>query len=162
MVPEITLLATFLAAFIILRLKHQENRYAQAARIAMAAMLFVTGGAHFGFAKGMAMMLPEIVPFKLGLVYLTGILEIAAGIGLLIPAMARKTGWWLIAFFVCITPANVYAAMHHVNLQTATNDGNGPEYLWFRIPLQLFFIGWLYFSAVRPAAMPRVAARHLV
>lgn len=160
MVPEITLLTVFLVALIILKLKFHENRFAQAARIGMAAMLFVTGGAHFGFAEGMAMMLPEAVPFKLGIVYLTGVLEIAAGIGLLVPGMAKRTGWWLIAFFVCITPANVYAAMHHVNLETATNDGNGPAYLWFRVPLQLFFIGWVYCSAVRPAQVPR-AARHL-
>ncbi len=157
MVPEITLLAVFLLSLIVLRLKHGEYRFAHAARIGMAAMLFVTGGAHFGFAKGMAMMLPEAVPFKMGIVYITGILEIAAGIGLLIPRMAARTGWWLIAFFVCITPANIYAALHHVNLQTAGHDGNGPEYLWFRIPLQFFFIGWVYFSAIRPYKVPRLA-----
>lgn len=153
MVPEITLIAVFLLSLFILRYRHGEFRIAQSARIGMAAMLFVTGGAHFGFARGMAMMLPEIVPFKLGIVYLTGVLEIAAGIGLLLPGMAKRTGWWLIAFFVCITPANIYAALHHVNLETANYDGNGPAYLWFRIPLQLFFIGWVYFSAIRPATV---------
>lgn len=155
MVPEITLLAVSLIALIILKLKFRENRFAQAMRIGMAAMLFVTGGAHFGFAKGMVMMLPEAIPFRLGIVYFTGVIEIAAGIGLLIPAMARRTGWWLIAFFVCITPANIYAALHYVNLQKASFDGAGPEYLWFRLPLQLVFIGWVYFSAIRPGAVPR-------
>lgn len=161
MVPEITLLAVSLFALLLLKWRHREFRFAQAARIGMAAMLFVTGGAHFGFAKGMAMMLPEAVPFKMGVVYLTGILEIAAGIGLLIPKMAARTGWWLIAFFVCITPANIYAALHHVNLETAGYDGNGPAYLWFRLPLQLIFIAWVYYSAIRPATVPRVAG-HLV
>jgi len=52
-------------------------------------------------------------------------------------------------FFVLILPANIHAAIHHVNLETATNDGNGLNYLWFRIPLQVFYIAWVYFFAVK-------------
>ena len=39
--------------------------------------------------------------------------------------------------------------MNHVNYETGASDGNGMKYLWFRIPLQVFFILWVYWSALR-------------
>jgi hypothetical protein len=44
-------------------------------------------------------------------------------------------------------PANIYAAMNHIDYETGENNGKGPAYLWFRIVVQLFFIAWIgYFS----------------
>src|SRR5690606_38325732 len=87
--------------------------------------------------------------FKEETVYLTGVVEIAAAAGLLVPRLRRLTAWLLIVFFILVLPANIYAALEHVDYQNATFDGQGPSYLWFRIPLQLFFIIWIYFSAIR-------------
>jgi uncharacterized membrane protein len=42
-------------------------------------------------------------------------------------------------------PANVYAALHHIDYEKATTGGKGPGSLWFRVPLQFFFIAWVYF-----------------
>ncbi|WP_331145734.1 hypothetical protein [Hymenobacter sp.] len=57
-------------------------------------------------------------------------------------------------FFVLILPANIHAALHHINYQKGTTDGPGPRYLWFRIPLQLLFIAWTwYFSVHLPTAL---------
>jgi uncharacterized membrane protein len=144
--PEIVLIVVFTISLLVLKKTHDRIELAQAGRIGMAAMLVVTGGAHFGFTKGMEMMLPGFIPFKRELVLITGVLELAAAIGLLLPKFTRVTGWLLIVFFILLLPANIYAAMHHVNLQTAAYDGDGPDYLWFRIPLQFFFIAWVYFS----------------
>jgi hypothetical protein len=44
-----------------------------------------------------------------------------------------------------MTPGNIKAAVNHIDYQKGTNNGPGPTYLWFRIPLQLFFIGWVCF-----------------
>jgi hypothetical protein len=44
-------------------------------------------------------------------------------------------------------PANIKAAINNINYQTGALNGNGPSYLWFRIPLQLFFIFWVYHFA---------------
>ncbi len=41
-----------------------------------------------------------------------------------------------------ILPANVRSAQRHLNYQTGNYDGPGPRYLWFRVPLQLFFMAW--------------------
>jgi uncharacterized membrane protein len=119
--------------------------YPLAARIGMSAMLILTGVAHFAFTKGMTLMLPEIIPFKKELVYVTGVIEFAAAAGLQIPPLQHITAVLLIMFFVVVLPANIYAAMHYVDYRKGTHDSSGVEYLWFRIPLQLFFVGWVYY-----------------
>lgn len=111
----------------------------------MAVMLLFTAIAHFVFTTGMAMMLPAFVPFKKGMVYFTGVVEVLAAIGLLLDAWFANTGLLLILFFMVMLPANIYAALHHIDYEKATTDGRGPAYLWFRVPLQLFFIAWVYF-----------------
>ncbi|KIC92672.1 membrane protein [Flavihumibacter solisilvae] len=151
MMPEIILLSVFFLTLIITKLRSKEYKFAFSGRVAMAAMLVTTGLAHFAFAKGMAMMLPDFIPFRMMVVYITGILELLAAVGLLLPRYVKLTGRLLIIFFVLLLPANIYAAINHVNLQTATYDGDGPGYLWFRIPLQAFFIGWVYLSSIKPS-----------
>ena len=115
----------------------------------MAVMLFFTASAHFAFSGGMTMMLPDFVPNKLAVVYLTGIFEILAAIGLLLPSFRLTTGWVLIIFLILIVPANIYAALKQVDYQKANYDGYGINYLWFRIPLQVLFISWVYYFAIR-------------
>ena len=94
-------------------------------------------------------MLPGFIPYKAGMVYLTGIIEIAAAAGLLTPGLRIITAWLLIAFFILILPANIYAAVKHIDYQKGTPDGKGPIYLWFRVPLQILFIVWTYLSAIK-------------
>ena len=120
----------------------------RAARIGMSAMLLFTALGHFMFADGMAMMIPDFFKFKKELVYFTGVIEIAAAIGLHVVAFRQLTGWLLIVFFILILPANIKAAIDQVDYQKATFNGPGLKYLWFRVPLQLFFIGWVYLSAI--------------
>ena len=125
-----------------------------AGRIAMSVMLLFTALGHFLYPEGMALMLPDFIPFKKAMIYLTGCIEIAAANGLQIPRLRKLTGWLLIIFFILILPANIHAAIHHVNLETGRYDGNGLNYLWFRIPLQIFFIGWVYLFAVKNIRLP--------
>jgi len=91
------------------------------------------------------------------MVLFTGIDEIIAAIALHIPRLRKITGLMLIIFFITVLPANIYASMHHVNYQNASYDGNGPEYLWIRIPLQLLFIFCTYFFLIRPSFNRRVS-----
>ena len=119
-----------------------------AGNLAMSIMLLFTAVAHFAFRKGMAMMLPPFVPFKAQIVYVTGLIEILAGIGLLIKAYRHLSGLLLIIFFLLILPANIYAAVHNINYEKSNYSGNGIKYLWFRIPLQIFFIEWVWYFAI--------------
>ena len=111
----------------------------------MSIMLVFTATGHFLYPEGMAMMLPPAVPFKKELVLFTGILELAAALGLLTGKYVVPTSRLLILFFILVLPANLYAAWQKVNYQTADFTGPGLAYLWFRVPLQLLFIGWVYY-----------------
>lgn len=148
MKPLIVLIGAFVLALIGTRIFCGAFDFALSGIISMSAMLLFTAIGHFAFSKGMGMMLPNFVPFKTTIVIITGILEVVAAIGLLIPTLKLTTAWWLIAFFIVILPSNIYAALKKVDYQKGTYDGNGPKYLWFRVPLQILFILWVYFSVL--------------
>jgi uncharacterized membrane protein len=148
MKPFFVLVASFTVALLVTWLLHDKADWQLAARIALAIMLVFTSIGHFAFQKGMTMMIPAAIPFKAGIVVITGILEILAAISLHISSLQKLTGWFLIAFFIVLLPANIYAATNRVDYQKATYEGPGLRYLWFRIPFQLFLIAWTYLSAV--------------
>ena len=149
MKPLIVLIAVFFIALMIIKITGNNFEFAPAARIAMSAMLLFTAVAHFAFTKGMMMMVPVFIPLKKQVVYLTGIIEIAAAAGLQVPAVRVLTGWLLILFFALMLPANINAAIRHIDYQKGTADGSGVNYLWFRVPLQIFFIAWVFLSAIK-------------
>ncbi len=117
--------------------------------IAMAVFIIFTGVSHFKFQKGMAMMIPELFPAKMFLVYFTGFLEIAAGIGLLIPSLREITAILLIIFFVCILPANYKASKENLNIYKADFTGPGMDYFWKqRLPMQIILIAWTFYFGI--------------
>lgn len=144
MKPLIVLLGVFGLSLIITRLLNGQMHVSLSGAIALSAMLLFTALGHFAFVKGMAMMIPSFIPFRIQLVYVTGFMEIALAAGLLIPLLQQLTAWLLIAFLLLMLPANIYASIKRINYEKGTCDGHGPSYLWFRIPLQLFFIAWAY------------------
>nr|WP_121273199.1 hypothetical protein [Pedobacter schmidteae] len=150
MKPLVVLILTFCLSLGILWIVQGEMNYTLSARIALSIMFIFTAIGHFAFSKGMTLMLPDFVPFKKAIVYLTGILEILFAIGILIPAYQVPTGWTIIVFLILILPSNIYAAVRHLDIQKATFDGNGLAYLWFRIPMQLLLLTWTYFSTIGP------------
>ncbi len=148
MKPLVVLLAVYILSLVFSKVLYGNFYFAMSGKIAMSIMLLFTAMAHFLFAKGMSLMLPAFVPYKAELVYLTGIIEILFAIGLFIPISNVITAWLLIGFFIIIFPANIYAAIKHLDYQKGTFDGSGLDYLLFRVPLQLLFIAWTYFSFI--------------
>ena len=121
--------------------------FSVAGNIAMCAMLCFTALGHFKFHRGMVKMVPARVPLKSLVVYASGMAEILLGVGLLFPTVRHAAAIVLIVLLVLMLPANINAARQHINYETGESDGAGLKYLWFRVPLQVFFIGWIvYFS----------------
>lgn len=149
MKPLIVLLIVFPVSLLATKLFRGSYDFAFSGRLAMSIMLIFTALAHFAFTKGMTMMLPGFIPYKTEIIYLTGIIELLAAIGLSIPNFRVITSWLLIMFFILILPANIYAAIKHIDYQKANFAGNGMNYLWFRIPLQIVFIVWVYCSTIK-------------
>ena len=112
------------------------------ARDALAVMLFFTASAHFTSMKDeLARMLPPWVPRPNVVVYFTGICEVAGAVGLLIPVLSHAAGISLIVFFLAVLPANIHAAKAGVTLR-----GKDATAVRLRVPLQLLFIGWTWWS----------------
>ncbi|HEY4324785.1 MAG TPA: hypothetical protein VGN20_12390 [Mucilaginibacter sp.] len=148
MKPLLVLIGSFaLSCLVFFEFTHNFDLFLSG-RIAMAIMLVFTSVAHFVFYRGMILMLPKFVPFKKRVVYLTGIIEIAIAIGLIISKTYYMTAFLLIIFFILLLPANIIAAKQKINIERASYGGHGLSYLWFRIPLQLFFIGWVLYFAI--------------
>lgn len=150
MKPLFVLLGAFILSLVATRIASPVD-YLLSGRIALAAMLLFTALGHFKFTYGMSLMLPDFIPFRRGMIYFTGIIEIAAAIGIFVDRLRLLTGILLIVFFVLLLPANIYAACKHLNYETGTYDGKGIHYLWFRIPFQFLLIAWTYCFLVQYA-----------
>ncbi|NVK05014.1 MAG: hypothetical protein HWD92_09325 [Flavobacteriia bacterium] len=148
MKPLIVLLVVFVLCLLIRRFKKERLMLSFAGRLAMTFMMIFSAVGHFVFTDGMAMMMPDFIPYREGVVYFSGVLEIGFALGLLINRLNLVASWTLIVFFILVLPANIYASIHHIDLQTATDSGYGIEYLWFRVPLQVVFITWVYIFGI--------------
>ena len=69
-------------------------------------ILVSAGFAHFFAPQEFVPSIPTILPFPLEIVYLTGIIEVLAAIGLLLPKWRKLTAYMLIVYFIAILPAH--------------------------------------------------------
>jgi uncharacterized membrane protein len=117
----------------------------------MGPLYVVAGLLHFVVPELYVQIVPPVLPAPLALVYLSGLAEIAVGIGLLVPRTRRAAAWATVALLVAIFPANVYMATSGVVL-TGTPGGGDPSALvrWGRLPLQGVLILWAFWYT-RPA-----------
>ena len=112
--------------------------------LGIAFIFFFIG--HFVQTEGMVEMLPSWVPFRLALVYLTGLIELLIGIALFMTRYQSLAAKLAIVVFVIFFPANIYAALNSIGL-----GGHqwGPVYLLIRGPLQIILISWAYFICAK-------------
>ena len=108
-------------------------------RWVLTVFMVAAGINHFLAPAPYVAMVPDALPAHLWLVYISGVAEIAGGLGLILPATRRLAAWGLIALFVAVFPANVNMAVNHLPLGT---HHVGAALLWARLPLQLVLIAW--------------------
>jgi uncharacterized membrane protein len=108
----------------------------------LLALFFILAGInHFINAEFYMRAMPPYVPWHLTLVYLSGLIEIALGLMVLIPKLTSLAGWGLIALLIAVFPANVYMAAHpHLFPEIS------PIALWVRLPLQGVLMAWSYWA----------------
>jgi uncharacterized membrane protein len=83
------------------------------------------------------------------LVYVTGVLEFAGAVGLLLPRVAQIAALCLAVTLIALFPANVYAARKAITLR-----GRPATPLWLRIPMQVLFLGLLLWSTWAGGVIP--------
>ncbi len=79
-------------------------------RVVVALPLLVAGVAHFARTALLAAIIPPFFPHRFQLVLVSGVMEFAGAIGLLLPAFTRVASCCLALFMIAIFPANVYGA----------------------------------------------------
>lgn len=127
------------------------SSWRDAARCAMVIMLLFTAASHFTSMKhDFAAMIPAPLPRGLWVVYLTGVLEIAGAIGLLIPRFRKVAAICLVLLLIAMFPANVNAAINGIPLR-----GEAPTALWLRLPMQVLFIWIIWWTSIKRSVAER-------
>lgn len=145
MVPIITLTAATLLARLTGFLGVDALDWQTSLRIGLAAMFLITGIVHFvpKFRDDMIRMVPEKLPRPAALVTITGVLELAGAIGLLIPATAPAAAICLALLLAAMFPANVSAARRGIPLA-----GTPATPLGIRTAEQILFIALAVLAAL--------------
>jgi uncharacterized membrane protein len=114
-----------------------------ATRLGLAVMFLFTGMAHFSRQRAdLVRMVPPRLPAPGVLVAVTGIAQVVLALLLIWPDTARGAGIALMLLLAALFPANLHAA------RTAhTIAGRAHTPLLLRAPLQLVWIGLLWWSA---------------
>lgn len=119
------------------------------ARLALAAGMAVAGVAHLVAPVPFIQHLPDIIPSRDAIVFVSGLVEIAFGVLLLGPARYRAVvGILLAGYLVAVFPGNLYVAIAGVDVEGQP----GGLYSWLRLPLQAVFI-WLALWSTRALAV---------
>jgi uncharacterized membrane protein len=120
-------------------------------RIVLAALFVVAGTLHFLIPAVYLRIMPpylaakfsiahRMVSVPLLLIWISGVAEIAGGVGLLIPATRNAAAWGLVALLIAVFPANLYMAQAHLPFPGIAGQGWAQ---WARLPMQAVLIWWV-------------------
>jgi uncharacterized membrane protein len=121
------------------------------ALLLLAAAFVYAGVSHFTGPEFFVAIVPPYLPAPLLLVYLSGVAEVAGGVGVLIPQLRRLASWGLLALLVAVYPANIHMALHPELFPQMT-----PTALYVRLPIQFVLAAWVWW-ATKPDAAPAPA-----
>ncbi len=104
-------------------------------------VLFIAAGAlHFIRPQMYARIMPPALGHAAELVAISGLAEIAGGVGLLVPATRRSAAYGLIVLLIAVWPANIFMAVDAEQFSAVA-----PAWaLWLRVPLQLPLLWWVW------------------
>lgn len=139
-------------------LRGQPDRDLRPAAAAGLGLLFLfTASGHYFQADAMAQMLPPWVPARVDLVYATGVIEIAIALALFYRRSRMAGAWAAAAALVAFFPANIYAALQHVQMG---GHAWGPAYLLIRAPVQIFILWWIWVMVLKAPRTPAKATAY--
>ncbi len=126
-------------------------------RVLMGALYVVTGVGHFVLARAFEGIVPDYLPAHRALVMVSGVAEIAGGVGVLMaaryPAVGRAAAWGIVVLLVGVFPANVWMVQHPERFA-----GVPIWAMWGRLPLQLVLMWWAYrYTKARPMGLGEVS-----
>jgi uncharacterized membrane protein len=125
--------------------------------VALASMLVFTATPHFVGTEAFVQSIPAGLPLRREAVYLSGLLELAGAVGLLIPRLRRPAGLALALMFVAVFPANLNVAINNLQI-----DGpyfpTSPAMQWGRLLIQPVLIWWALWATAAATRAPAALA----
>jgi uncharacterized membrane protein len=115
-------------------------------RVALAIFFSCAGLLHFIFPQQYAGAMPLWLPAHAALVLVSGVCELAGGIGLLAPPLRRAAGIGLLLLCVAVWPANLQMLMTALAADKAWWI---VVLLALRLPLQIPLLLWIWYAARR-------------
>ena len=109
--------------------------------ILLSAFFIVGGVLHFVFPAAYAGIMPPWLPWHAELVVISGVCEIAGGVGVLLPRTRHVAGWGLILLSLAVLPANAQMLLDYHAAQAPLWQ---QALLALRLPLQLPLIWWIW------------------
>ena len=85
----------------------------------------LTGIEHFRGPQKFVEIVPPYFPFALFLVYLTGVMEIAGGLGIIYPETREIAGRLMALFLIAVYPANFYMWINDIPFNGTRLTTNG-------------------------------------
>lgn len=144
MIPFIALILSFLLFRVVGLLGVTYwNDWHTSIQWAVSIMLLLGASAHWGRRRSdLVRMVPPAFPQKEWMVTVTGILEIAGAIGILLPAFSPIASVCLVLLLIAMLPANIYATRNKLTI-----GGKPVPKMPVRIGLQLVFITAVLFAS---------------
>lgn len=128
-----------------------EPRIKMAARLTLAIIMTLMGVLHFLHPAEFAAMVPRWLPSPHALVFVSGLAEVAGGVGLVVAPVQRAAAIGLVLLYIAVFPANINMAVNHIS---PPGMHVSSALLWARLPFQLLFIGWAWWLS-RPSKATR-------
>jgi len=116
----------------------------------LAGFFVLAGINHFVMPEFYLRMMPPYLPWPMLLIYLSGLAEILLGLMVLFPRTRRSAGIGLILLLIAVFPANIQMALH-----PETFPELNPWGLWLRLPFQVLFVLWVYWSTLHSSSAPK-------
>jgi uncharacterized membrane protein len=101
--------------------------------VALAIMFVSVGIAHFAMARKFEDAIPRNWPYKKAMNYISGLAEIAGGIGVLLPQFRTAAAYGLILLLLVIFPLNIAIARRKPEFKRI-----------FRLFFQPIYIAWVW------------------
>lgn len=116
---------------------------------AMGAFYVFAGANHFMNTDFYLPMMPPWLPAHRLLIDLSGIAEIACGIGVLVRETRVAAAWGTVALLIAVFPANIHIAIHDIPIGGAREGAGALNYV--RLAFQPVLIAWAWWYT-RPEA----------
>ena len=114
--------------------------------IALSVFMLGAGNMHFVTTEGYERIVPRFLPARRGIVFASGVAEMACGALVAIPRTRRVGALATVGLLVAVFPANVQMAFDG-GIAGAPFPLRSARAAWLRLPLQIPLIAWALFVA---------------